>query len=144
MTVKRGQIVFGCSLLATAVIAIAANAAPRCPSGTRETKQEISGGSSVEVNGAREGAYSEWAPSGKQRVWGWFEQDHEQGPWLLAYDKGGDAIGFVVFDSGVDVTTQMDSPPKTCAEWTKRTPPFRSGVVATAALEAACPTATAS
>jgi hypothetical protein len=76
-------------------------------------------------------------PNGNQRVWGWFEQDHEQGPRLFAYEKGGDAIGFVVFDKGVDVTTKMDSPPKSCAEWKQQMPPFRSGLLVTAALEAA-------
>jgi hypothetical protein len=90
------------------------------------------------VKGQRQGAYSEFGPNGSQRVWGWFENDHEQGSWLLANDKGGgDAIGFVVFDDGVDVTTKMDDPPKNCTEWKKRTIAFRSGVLVTFALLAA-------
>ena len=89
------------------------------------------------VNGQRQGAYLEFAPNGNQRVWGWFEHDHEEGPWLLAYDKGGDAIGFVVFDDGVDATTKMDAPPKTCTDWKKPTIAFRRGVLVTFALVAA-------
>jgi hypothetical protein len=81
--------------------------------------------------GKRKGAYSEWEEQGGQVVWGWFEDDHEDGPWFILSKEG--AI-IATFEGGADVTDATLAGAASCNAFAAKSPQVRRGAVAAMAL----------
>ena len=59
------------------------------------------------TSGKHKDAYAEWDEAGRQAVWGWFEEDREESPWLIVKE----VPVVVTFDRGADVTEAVGTQP---------------------------------